>query len=133
MLYHLVIFISLIIYFLYINYINKLEREKCCCSNNPNRTYIKYYTALLILINIFATLYPNELNQLLKRKNPFINVIALVSISSFIYYIYVLRTYSTSLINQPCKCANEVELFFMKYHSLVLSLFMMYYILDELI
>ena len=56
MLYHLVIFISLIIYFLYINYINKLEREKCCCSNNPNRTYIKYYTALLILINIFTLL-----------------------------------------------------------------------------
>ena len=133
MLYHLFTFISLIVYFLYINYINKLEREKCCCSNNPDRTYIKYYTALLILINILATLYPNELNSILKQKNIAINIIAIVSISSFIYYIYVLRKYSTRLINEPCKCANEVELFYMKYHSLLLALFMIYYMLEALI
>ena len=133
MLYHLFTFISLVVYFLYIKYINKLERDKFCCSNNPNRTYIKYYTALLILINILATLYPNELNSILKQKKIIINIIALVSISSFIYYIYVLRNYSTRLINEPCKYANEVELFYMKYHSLLLALFMIYYMLEALI
>lgn len=115
----LVNFFIVILFFLYVY---KLENEKCVCSRDWRRDFIKYYTSIVIArILIF--------NFLLRCKNKLIIALFdglsfMINIFGFIY-LWSLYNYSVKLKKESCECSNFVTRDVMiGYSSVVLVIYL---------
>ncbi len=127
----LIVLIVLLINILIVNYVRKLERITCDCSENWKRDYVKYYSLVTVVLTCLIVLVPLFL-QLTNIKYNISNFLGnrLVVIISYLYTlfgilnVYSLFTYSQQIVLSRCDCSHSWERTFMYYYSmLIMSLY----------
>ena len=113
----LTLLIVILLNTLIINYVYTLEKNKCECSQGWKREYIKYFAIITIILVVVNSIF---------RKIPksfLMPISTLYSIGGLIN-IYVLFSYSNSMIKNTCECSNSWERQFIYYYSIfVISLY----------
>ena len=127
----LILLIVLLVNILIVNYVRKLERVSCDCSQNWKRDYIKYYSLVTVIVTVFIALIPLFL-QLANVKynvtkflsNKFVVLISYLYTLFGIANVYALFTYSQQIVLSRCDCSHSWERTFMYYYSmLIMSLY----------
>jgi hypothetical protein len=107
---------GLLVHLIFLHYVYNLEKNNCTCSVDWRRTFIKYFSGILILqilLSVFLSTHKNKfVKQLLK-------VLLFTSSILGIVYLYSLVTYSMKLKNQNCECSKNIQREFMYWFSLV--------------
>lgn len=106
--------LNLFVFFLLLavySYIEKLENIGCACSIHPNRDFIKGYSIFALVFLIIITLIPPTF-----VIDQFGNVIASIfTFVKFIFYIicivffYLILDYTRYLVNEKCKCSDDMR------------------------
>ena len=102
----IIILINLILF----SYVLKLEREKCECSDDWKRSYIKYYTSILVILSLIVIILPVFLgNKTPKNIKPLTTFIRVIVLLATLVQVYVVFTYSQTLncIKKKCECSND--------------------------
>jgi hypothetical protein len=102
----IIILINLVLF----SYILKLEREKCKCSDNWMRDYIKYYTSILVILSLITLMVPVFLGEKTpKIMKPLTLVIRIVVLLATLVQVYVVFAYSQALNckKKSCKCSKD--------------------------
>lgn len=97
--------ISLILNFIFLNYVDKLEKIKCGCSQDWRRDFIKVYSILVIVL-VCAGFFLDT--KKLLKNNTVLGFLTLVQLAGFIY-LYCLYTFSRDLKNGNCECSETWE------------------------
>ena len=122
------IFMTLIVPFsiayILISYTKSLESEKCACSANVRRKYVKYYGYFLLVtsllgLSLFILYIKNPSYQPLK------SVFKILILVVQFLAAYVIFTYSKVLEDDKCKCSDSWKKVFLKYYSYAMIIFMM--------
>ena len=130
--YYLLILI-IFIYLYYFYWISTLETTQCKCSYDYRRSIIKYGAIVLILINIFASLFVSQFDKIINSNRLEFRILSNSIFMFLIFYIYVMYSYSNKFINSDkCKCAGNVELLFLRYHALFIGLLMSFRVVRAL-
>ena len=96
--------VSLVLNFIFLNYVNKLEKDKCDCSTNDwRRDYIKYFSMIAISI-ITVTLFV-DVKSCLGKQTGLILIILLQCAN--IINLYALFSYTKKLKDDNCKCSDN--------------------------
>lgn len=105
---NLLIFVLITIIYLYTN---KLEETGCDCSNNPDRTFIKTYSIVSLVFLLFiAFVSIDVVNKMMGSVIAMLySLLIVVFYIIFIYYIYTTFTYVRYLINEKCKCSEDIS------------------------
>ena len=105
---NLLIFVLITIIYLYIN---KLEQIGCDCSNNPDRIFIKTYSIVALVFLLFTAFV--SIDMVGKMMGSVIamlySLLIVVFYVIFIYFIYTTFTYVRYLINEKCKCSEDIS------------------------
>lgn len=122
----LIIVIVLLINVLIVNYIRKLEKITCNCSEDWRRNFIKVYSIVTICVTTLFIALPMlghvtgcgpDLQKIL--TNPVtrfvINIYAMIGIVN----IVALFTYSQKIVINSCECSESWERTFIYYYSMV--------------
>ena len=114
--------IALLIVFLL--YIRDLEKENCSCSENWKRDYIKYFTLILVLLNVSSLFISNVKHKLFGRFRFIFGILAIVNIIAIILWVNKLE-------EEKCKCSKGWERGTMKIYAhiqlfLILFVFLMF-------
>ena len=123
--------IVIVIHVLILAYVLNLERDNCECSDGWKRDFIKYFTMILIAVNVIALFVP----QLKKSKNKYImlllGLLAFVNLFNIaillIYYIELSYKQKTG-----CECSVNWKRHFMLFPVIalaVLYVFLLYRIM----
>lgn len=96
--------------YLFYNYVSKLEKSECACSENWKRDFIKYYSLfVLVYIGVLMALVFGSIFTKNMLDVKLIGPIAmLIQILGFVY-LYCLYTYSRELIDGNCECSDMYE------------------------
>ena len=114
---YLTMVISISINYIFLNYIENLERISCKCSENWKRKYIKFYSTYLIVMQSFIIIVNQDI--LIKYLKTIIPFYAISQLSGLLY-IYSLYSYSSNLNDIECRCSNKWERHLMFYYSSVI-------------
>lgn len=111
---------------LILKYVYDLEKQKCLCSKDWRRTYIKYFSGLLILIGILGLFGIDQMNIAKSTKSKllplFAIITALLTVASFVY-LYALYMFSHDLIrHKDCPCSESHLRTFVYYYSILVIL-----------
>lgn len=110
------LFMAFLVNILIFNYIYKLEKISCECSEDWRRDYIKYYSLITIVgVVIVAIMYIGNITystQLFKFLSSIFSIFGLVN-------IYALFTYSQNIVINNCECSKSWERTFIYYYSMV--------------
>ena len=106
---------SLVLNFIFLNYVDKLEQVKCKCSNNWKREYIKIYS-LLIIIVVTTGLFVDQKKVL--NNNFFSGILTLIQLGGFVY-IYCLYNFTKEL-KENCECSETWESKLMYNYSVII-------------
>lgn len=112
---NIILLITALVNMLIFNYVYKLEKSKCSCSNGWKRIYIKYYSLLTIFVCII----------LIGNIIPNISQIYLKFIS-FVYFIfglvnvYALFKFSQHIVINKCNCTKSWERIYIYYYSMII-------------
>lgn len=105
---NLLIFILLVAVY---SYILKLETSGCLCAQHPNREFIKNYSIFALIFLGLTTFIP-----MTTIINVFGDIIAgLFTFIKFVFYIisivyfYMILDYTRYLINEKCKCSEDMR------------------------
>lgn len=113
----LTIIISISINYIFLNYVDNLERIGCSCSENWNSKFIKFYSTYLVVMQTFIILADiKTLISLIRTLLPFYIFTQIMGL----VYIYSLYNYSSSLKKLKCKCSNRWERDLMYYYSIII-------------
>lgn len=108
LIFNILIFILLILIY---TYILKLEGIGCKCSEHPNRDFIKSYTIIAIaflLLTSFVSM--QDVNDNFGETIAILlSVVTLVFYIIFIIYIYMTFEYVRFLINEKCRCSEDLR------------------------
>ena len=117
----LLFFLIIIINLLILNYVLKLEKISCECSNDWKRDYIKYFSYITIVIIFSMIAIPLITTKYKKiiRTFAFRVMANLFSIASIIN-VYSLFTYSQNMVLSSCNCSKSWERTFIYYYSMVI-------------
>ncbi len=106
--------VNLLIFFLLLavyTYIGKLEKIGCYCANHPNKEFIKQFSLVALIYLGLVTFVP--MSSILSL---FGNVIAgLFAFVTFVFYImcivyfYLTIEYTRYLVNEKCKCSQDMR------------------------
>lgn len=105
--------ITLLVQGTFLNYVLKLERIKCICSEDNRRDIIKYYSGLLIVMGVLMIVVPKNLPILKQYVLPLIGLLNIV-------YLVVVVSYVRNLVNKKCECSGTWERDVMYAYSLML-------------
>ena len=102
----------------YIEYINKLDEEKCKCSEDMKRDMIKNFSYLILgswFFFLIAILFcpPKKIHYFSNNYVYFLNFLLILS------YGFLLFFYSKKLIEESCKCSESWVREAMQYQSYV--------------
>ena len=115
--------IGVIISVLIFKYVYDLEEAKCICSKDWKRTYIKYFSVLLIITGLFGMAGFTSDVILLKSNRLTLFLIVLLSVLIFIgsiVYLYALYMFSHELIkHKECLCSKSHLRTFTYYYSII--------------
>ena len=123
----LIFLIVLLINILILNYVIKLEKITCECSDNWKRDYIKYYAIVTLLLTLVICVIP-VMNMILNKKmnmksilsTPVSRVISSIYGVAGIVNVYALFSYSQNVILSQCDCSKSWERMFIYYYSMVI-------------
>ena len=118
--------IGILISVLILKYVYDLEEEKCVCSRDWKRTYIKYFSGLLIFVGILGLFGLDQISIAKSTKAKllplFAIVAALFTVGSFVY-LYAIYTFSNDLIrHKNCPCSESHLRTFVYYYSIIVIL-----------
>ncbi len=124
----LIILTVLLVNVLIINYVRKLERISCECSENWKRDYIKYYSLITIILTSLICIIP-ILFQLLKinykieevLKNNILSIVSTLYTLFGLVNVYCLFTYSQKIVLGDCDCSSSWERTFIYYYSMLVT------------
>lgn len=123
----LIVIIVLLINILIVNYVRKLERITCDCSENWKRDFVKYYslitvilTALMVLVPLFFQLSNVKYNISKFLGNKFVIFVSYLYTLFGIVNVYSLFTYSQQIVLSRCDCSHSWERTFMYYYSMLM-------------
>ena len=113
--------IVILVNILILVYIINLEKKNCVCSSNWKRDFIKYFTIILIVLNVFVLLVP----QFKKSKNKavllLLGFLALVNLFNIaillVYYVELSEKQKTG-----CGCSVNWKRHIMLFPVLSLAL-----------
>tara|TARA_Y100000591_G_C21713426_1_gene634799 strand:+ start:236 stop:649 length:414 start_codon:yes stop_codon:yes gene_type:complete len=113
--------IVILVNILILVYIINLEKKNCVCSSNWKRDFIKYFTIILIVLNVFVLLVP----QFKKSKNKVVllllGLLALVNLFNIaillVYYVELSEKQKTG-----CECSVNWKRHIMLFPVLALAL-----------
>lgn len=105
---HILIFVLLITIY---TYILKLESIGCVCSEHSNKDFIKSFTIISIIFLLFtAFVSMKDINNTFGETITILfSFITLIFYIIFIIYIYMTFDYVRYLINEKCKCSEELR------------------------
>ena len=117
----ILILISITINFIFLNYLDKLDKMKCLCADNWRKKYIQIYSTILIVsqATILLSSYTRLARFILKHRKIFLRLVGLYQIAG-LFYIYTLYSYSKNLKKIDCKCSEKWERTLMHHYSLVI-------------
>ena len=111
------IIISITINYIFLNYIEKLDRISCNCSKNWKSKFIRVYSSILIVFQTFILIIDKDtIISLINTLFPFYFITQILGL----VYIYSLYTYSNELITLKCDCSERWERELMYYYSIIL-------------
>lgn len=108
--------ISLILNFIFFNYVDKLDIIKCKCSIDWKREFIRIYS--VIIISVTTSFFFLDIKKMSKNYM-FSHFLVLLFITG-IFYLYTLYTYSSHLINKKCVCSDSWERKLMYNYSILI-------------
>lgn len=115
--------VGVIISVLIFKYVYDLEEEKCVCSKDWKRTYIKYFSVLLIITGLLGMAGLTSDVVLLKSNKLILFLVVLLSVLIFIgsiVYLYALYMFSHDLIkHKECPCSESHLRTFTYYYSII--------------
>jgi hypothetical protein len=103
-----------------LNYVLTLEKEKCECSKDWQREYIKYFSIAAIVVSSVLIIVVLSGAKLNRGLNNFLNVVRFLLGLASLVNIFVLYNYSTNLIKENCECSNSPARVFAKYYSMII-------------
>lgn len=97
--------INIVLYFITFTWIVMLEKNKCACSMNWKRDFIKYYLIFMVTFMILYTLFVIFLQKyvyLLENAKYIIFILQLL-------YIGIVFVYIRDLITNKCECSDMIH------------------------
>lgn len=116
-------------------YVLELEKEKCTCSENWKRYYIKYWSIIVIISTVICLLMPRLLDPKKIMKNSLQKLYFIISLLAGLFYTITLIVYYVQLNkNKKCICSNDWKKHFMIYPVALISItFIFVFILGSVI
>lgn len=113
-------FIFLLLIAVY-SYIEKMEDLGCVCSEHPNRAFIKNFSAFALLFLIFVIIVPTSLvsEQFGYVIAGIFTFVKLIFYVICIVYFYMIIDYTRFLVNEKCKCSDDIRREFVMAGSVV--------------
>lgn len=109
MLYNIVVFLQvLLIQAIFLNFVLKMERNNCECSEDRRRDIIKYYSGFMVLSSLMILLMKKNCNW----------VCSLITMMNGIYTAIVV-SYILKLRKDNCECAKTWGSDVMYYYALL--------------
>ena len=109
--------INIILYFITFSWIVLLEKNKCDCSKNWKRDFIKYYIiAMIAFIVVYGIYEIMSAYKLLNNYDYVFDFLRYVMFISEIGFVTVVFIYIRDLIRTRCKCSEspnrDISLFY---------------------
>ena len=110
----------------FLSYIKKLEVEKCECSEDKLRDYIKYFSSAMIGLFLLSFLLA-LLSVRVKVPRVLRMLLSLVILGAGLYQVYALFKYSHKLtFSKPeCECSKDWRRTFMFYVSIFYAILLL--------
>jgi len=106
MLLSVIYIIDIILYFVTFSWIVLLEKNKCNCSSNWKRYFIKYYIIFILTIILFVIILQFLPKHITVRYSKYIHSIGMFILLTELIYVCVVFIYIKDLINNNCKCSD---------------------------
>ena len=87
-------------------YIYKLEKNKCKCSHHWSRSFIKYYTILMIVILIPYFINQGVFLKVLIKNDLAMILLSIIKLLGIVYFV-VLVNYFYNLKITECECSKN--------------------------
>ena len=114
-------FIGILINLLIFKYVYDLEDDKCLCSKDWKRKYIKYFSAILVasgLLSFVIKFLPNV--KMTYAITLLMSMLGSVFIIASVVYLYALYMFSHDLIkHKECPCSENNLRTFVYYYSII--------------
>jgi len=100
----------ILLVFIY-TYLTSLETKGCLCAKTSNTNFIKGFTLFAIIYLIFTGFVPDKMVQKTFGLSIFglYKLIDIIFVLIFIYYIYNVFQYTRYLVNEKCKCSEDIR------------------------
>jgi len=104
--------VSIIVFSIFLLYINDLEKKNCVCSEDWERESIKYYSIVQIRINTLLLFLLGNMKQYLK---------SIIVIMGLLYWPFLIITlvWIGDLKDEKCECSDGWKRSFMEIYSYV--------------
>jgi len=109
--------INIILYFITFSWIVLLEKNKCECSKNWKRDFIKYYIMTMILFVVSYGIYEiMSANRIINNYDFIFDFLRNIMLISEIGFVAIVFVYIRDLIKNRCKCSEspnrDISLFY---------------------
>lgn len=109
--------INIILYFITFSWIVLLEKNKCECSKNWKRDFIKYYIMTMILFVVSYGIYEiMSANKIVNNYDFIFDFLRNLMLISEIGFVAIVFVYIRDLIKNRCKCSEspnrDISLFY---------------------
>lgn len=100
----------ILLVFIY-TYLTSLESKGCLCATTSNTAFIKGFTLFAIIYLIFTGFIPDRIIEKTFGVSVFslYKFIDIIFVLVFIYYIYTVFQYTRYLVNEKCKCSEDIR------------------------
>lgn len=105
---NLFIFVLLLVVY---SYISNLETIGCVCSVHPNRDFIKTFSIVAFVVLIFIGFIPTSVVAETFGK-PVAMLFVFIKLMFYIIcivYFYMIIDYTRFLVNEKCKCSDDIR------------------------
>lgn len=102
-------------------YIQKLEDAGCDCSNHPNRSFIKTFSLVGVIYLVFTMFVTPKMiiENVGKEGAAVYTFLDLVFLVTSVVYFYQTIVYVRYLINEKCKCSEDMRRELIMWGSLI--------------
>jgi hypothetical protein len=101
----IIYFINIVLYFLTFSWIIMMEKEKCACSADWKRDYIKYYLMSMIMFILLMFVHTLVFSNRYEYIFQYVKYVFLLSELVFIAIVFI---YIRDLIRKRCECSNSI-------------------------
>jgi hypothetical protein len=114
------VLISVTINFIFLNYVDKLEKMNCKCADSWKKTFIQIYSTIVIVFQVTMLLgsYSTISKIMIQNRKKILFLLSVYQIGGIVY-IYTLYSYSKNLKKISCQCADKWERTLMYNYSLI--------------